>query len=955
MGERSSTMILRNLSIRGMLTFITMTTSVVALVMASSAFLAYDLMEFRRTMRADLETQARVVAANTAAALAYHDSAAASEVLSALRAKEELEVAVLFSRDGQPFSRYVRDSAAAGAVPEAPVVVGSRFGRKHLVVSHPVVADGAFLGTLHLQSDLRFWDSRLGKYALVLLLLTLGAALAALIVSRRLQVLIASPVIELMEATKLISQRQDYSLRASPASGGELGALAQGFNAMLAEIQARDAALLEANGQLRARTVALEEEVRERERAERQLKALNDTLEQRVADRSAAAEQRALDLAASEEDVRRHTITLQSILHSMGDGVIVADEEGNVLLSNPAAEHILHMSLSGANRSDWTDRFGFYLPDMVTPFPVDEMPIAQASRGRAVDGAEVFMRHAFAPEGMWLSVNARPLDQETGSAKGCVAVIRDISEAKLAEQELVNARDAAEAANRAKSAFLANMSHELRTPLNAILGYSEMLQEEAEAHGHNEYLPDLRKVHIAGRHLLSLINDVLDLSKIEAGRMELFVESVAVADLIDGVVGAVRPLLQKNQNQMHVEDDRALGTMRTDLTKVRQVLLNVLTNAAKFTDKGKVVLETRRQAVDGLDWIVFRVSDTGIGMTGEQVSRLFREFTQADASTTRKYGGTGLGLAISRRFCQMLGGRIEVESRPGEGSTFSVHLPADIDAAVDVTPGQISTELPAPTPTHGSDGRTVLIIDDDPAARQLVARFLAREGFAPVWASNGADGLRLARQLQPAVITLDVLMPAMDGWTVLKTLKSDPELAEIPVIMLTILDDHGLGYALGASDYLTKPIDGARLAAVVKRHACLETPRPVLVVEDDGDTRDLLRRRLEGLGCRVVEAENGRVALERLRQARPEVILLDLMMPEMDGFEFVLELRRSDAWRDIPVVVVSARELDDDDLRRLNGHVAGVLQKAGTSCHELLPEVGRLVKARLEQRPESAV
>jgi CheY-like chemotaxis protein/anti-sigma regulatory factor (Ser/Thr protein kinase) len=376
--------------------------------------------------------------------------------------------------------------------------------------------------------------------------------------------------------------------------------------------------------------------------------------------------------------------------------------------------------------------------------------------------------------------------------------------------------------------------------------------------------------------------------------------------------------------------------------RFRQIVLNLLSNACKFTQRGVVTLEAWREPGGEADWLAVSVADTGIGMAPEQLERLFQEFTQADASTTRKYGGTGLGLAISRRLCRMMGGDIAVESAPGRGSRFTVRIPAYGITTTAATRTDTDTAL-VPPGTHATGGR-VLVIDDEETVRDLMRRFLTREGFEVVTAGNGVEGLALARELRPVLITLDVLMPGLDGWSVLKELKAEPELADIPVVMLTIVDEKNRGYALGAADYLTKPIDRDRLRTLLSRYCdSSAVMRQALVVEDDSDARAWLCRLLQEEGWTVAEAENGRVALERLAEAPATLVLLDLMMPEMDGFEFLEELHRTDAGRHAVVIVVTAADLSDEDHQRLNGGVLKVLQKTPHSRDQLLAELRELL------------
>ncbi len=506
-----------------------------------------------------------------------------------------------------------------------------------------------------------------------------------------------------------------------------------------------------------------------------------------------------------------------------------------------------------------------------------------------------------------------------------------------------------EIASQHKSQFLANMSHELRTPLNAVIGISEILLEDARAVGNTDTVEPLERILRAGMHLLALINEILDLSKIEAGKMELHMEEVAIQPLVEEVVATIRPLADKNGNRLTVICPPDVGMMHADGTRVRQALLNLLSNANKFTEGGTVALNVARESADGENWIRFAVSDTGVGMTREQTAKLFEEFANVDAATRRKYGGTGLGLAISRRFCQMMGGEITVVSEPGKGSTFTIHLPALAGVA---SPREQPTRRPRTLTARASAARhrLVLVIDDDVTVCEIMERFLTKEGFAAVTATSGAEGLRRARELKPAVITLDILLPDIDGWTVLAALKGDPELAEIPVIVVTIVDDRTRGYTLGAVDYLVKPINRDRLAKILRG---LRGDRPlhrVLVVEDDETTQDVIRQVLERDGWDVTVAENGRVALERLAEARPEAIVLDLIMPEMDGFAFLAEMRRHEEWRTIPVLIVTAMDLTEEDRRRLNSEVERILQKGLYSREALLAEIRDLLGAHVGDR-----
>jgi PAS domain S-box-containing protein len=635
----------------------------------------------------------------------------------------------------------------------------------------------------------------------------------------------------------------------------------------------------------------------------------------------------------AERENRRLARYNRLLLESIGEGIYSIDTQGECTFINQRGAALLGFTPDEVVGKNMHDLVHHCHADG-SPYAREECPIFQVfqtGQGCRVD-TEVFWRH----DGTCVPVEyaSFPL-VEDDVVQGAVVSFTDITERRRAAVELKEAKEAAESANLAKSQFLANMSHELRTPLNAVILYSELLQEEAADAGAQEFIPDLEKINTAGKQLLALINDVLDFSKIEAGRMEVSPETFAIATMIQDVVNTVQPLVQQKGNTLTVHCPSDLGMMYSDLTKGRQVLFNLLSNAAKFTEHGSITLDVARDATDAGDWVTFQVMDSGIGMTPEQMDKLFQTFSQADASTTRKYGGTGLGLAITKRVCHLLGGDVGVVSEPGKGSIFTVRLPAVLAPAE--TPAEAN-----PVTSPNQDGAdTVLVIDDDAVVRDVMRRLLTGEGFRVATASDGVEGLRLARQLRPAVITLDVLMPHMDGWAVLTALKAEPGLADIPVIMLTMIDEKNFGYLLGAADYMTKPIDRHRLTAMLHKYRPAEPAGTVLVVEDDSATRRMLRRMLKQQGWAVTEAENGRVALERVAEQRPVLIVLDLMMPTMDGFTFIAELRQREEWRTMPIVVLTAKDLTPEERQRLSGSVAQILSKGAYSREDLLDEVRR--------------
>jgi signal transduction histidine kinase/CheY-like chemotaxis protein/HAMP domain-containing protein len=580
----------------------------------------------------------------------------------------------------------------------------------------------------------------------------------------------------------------------------------------------------------------------------------------------------------------------------------------------------------------------------------DEVAWAQVKRGTADIGEATpeewvrtaLLRHREPREmvelrlanGVWLRIAKRKTPEG-----GTVAVYTDITDLKQRQEDLEAARRDAEVANETKSRFLASMSHELRTPLNAIIGYSEMLCEDARAIGEDNFVSDLDKITSSGRHLLALINDVLDLSKIEAGKMEIFIERFALSPFLVEVKGTMGPLFAKNGNTFALTNNVQLDEIETDKTKLRQNLFNLLSNATKFTSGGEIRLTISSFVRDAAPWIEFAVSDDGIGMSEIQQSKLFQEFVQVDSSSTRVYGGTGLGLAITRHFVRMMGGFITVESAPGKGSTFRLHIPAKGGIEEPDEHNETDAEIhPAPNAVE-SRGR-VLVIDDEERARRMISHAVRGAGFEVVESVSGTSGLRVARAKRPNAIILDIMMPERDGWSVLREIKSDPTLCDIPVILATVVPDREMGLAFGATDHLIKPIDPRGLISTLDAIAS-DRGREVLIVEDDASTRALFRRILVREGWQVREAANGRQGLEQLEIARPTLMVLDLMMPEMDGFALLTALRERPDLADLPVVVVTSKDLTREERDWLSTRAGEVVRKGQAGRADLLAALKR--------------
>ena len=655
------------------------------------------------------------------------------------------------------------------------------------------------------------------------------------------------------------------------------------------------------------------------------------------------------------EQVKQTEQKMSDALNSMPHGITMWDKDDTLVFANTFAREIQ----GGAGvKFDIGERYEEYLQKqrkhkfMKFDSPEDENEYYDNAieNRRNIKGEVTFQPPQFYNNTYWNATFNRLNDG------GLFAIFSNITELKKREEELNKsiteldvAREKADAANQTKSQFLANMSHELRTPLNAIIGLTEMLKEDAADDGLDDFEEPLDRVFSAGKHLLTLINDVLDLSKIEAGRVELFNETFELKQILDDVMKTSSPLAQKNDNELIIDYKTEIDFVTADQTRVKQVVLNLISNACKFTEKGKITIGVNKILRDGGDLISIDVSDTGIGMSDEQMSRLFNSFVQADSSTTRKYGGTGLGLTISKQLAILMGGDVVVNSELGKGTTFTATFLADFIGASESFKNlskETGSLIENVVSLENNSGKIILIIDDDPTVSELMKRQLSKEGYQVIIAPNGKDGIRLARELKPDAITLDILMPEMDGWSVLRTLKADPEVSNIPVIMASILDEKNKGFSLGAADFLSKPIQKEYLMKSIRNLIGDKENLKICIIEDDEGLRFTIKEILEKQNVEIIEAENGKVGMSLLQKEKikPDLILLDLMMPVMNGFEFLKLIRETDL-NSIPILVLTGADLSVDEKSFLSGEVQRILEKSEDTLSSIVSEVGNVIKA----------
>lgn len=776
----------RHISIRRKLTLIILTISTVATVVACIFFGAYDWVTNRRTMVDDMTTLADLLGNNSTAALVFQDKATAEELLRGLRAHPAVKAAALLTDDGTLFATY--SARGAGVAPNHVHIHDSPvFTHNRLTVCRPILLDNKPIGIVHLEAGLNRIYDRLKIYAVVAGLIVLAAGCITFILATVLHRLITAPILNLAAVARQVSDRKDYTVRATKTSEDEVGELTDGFNRMLHGIETRDNALRQSNE-------ALHREIAERRKAEEGLRLLNETLEQRVSERTAAAE----------------------------------------------------------------------------------------------------------------------------------------------------------AASRTKSEFLANVSHELRTPLNSVIGFANLLLKNKTGNLRPDDLAYLERIQANGRHLLGLINQVLDLSKIEARKVELDLTPVDLTALVRDVLSETEAQVYGRPVKLMLDAPPMVAPFRTDSGKLRQILLNLIGNGVKFTERGYVLVSITTEPRTNYP-VRIDVHDTGIGIASEKQAVIFDAFKQADSTTARKYGGTGLGLTISMALCQLMGYQLTVCSDPNRGSTFSILFS---DEPVRSVPPMLA-QVPSPSAVTVHDitfdplqGRVVLVVDDEEDALLMLTRMIEDLGCIVLPASSGEEGIRLARKTKPDAITLDLLMPHTDGWEVLTTLKNDPALQDIPVIVISVVAREKAGTVLGAMDVLQKPIAREDLVRVLRR----SQQARILIVDDSEDDRHLITSCLQGDATAVLTASNGKEALDLLGKEKPDLVILDLMMPGMDGETFLKLLRGNQEHCTLPVVVLTARELTPADRRRLSGMAVAVLHKSENLSDELQAVLSSVLQANRQRR-----
>jgi PAS domain S-box-containing protein len=891
---------LRNASIGKKLTLIILVTCGVSISIACTALAVYDALAFRTAIASDLASAAGIAGSNSTAALTFSDVRAARETLSSLRAQPHIVEACIYALDGTVLAKYARLDADSDFTPPPLRSPGISFSSRQVTLYQAISLHGEQIGTIFLKSDLGELYSRAGRFAEIVLVVMLGTIVFAFLLASRVQRVISQPVLALARTASAISHDKDYSLRASKSSGDEIGDLADQFNEMLSQIQIRDGELQAARHQLETRveerTRELRDEVAERKEAERQLE-------------------------------ERKTF-LNSVIENSPVGIVATGIDATIQMCNPAFEKLFQVRQQ--------DVLSLRLREVVgTKKLADEIE----ANHRIIWGGQAthVVTQRSRANGTLIDVEAFAVPLFTnGKMTGAVMLYQDITERLQTERAVVKAKEAAEAASRAKSEFLANMSHEIRTPMNGIIGMTELALDTNLSLEQREYLGMVKG---SANSLLTLINDILDFSKIEAGKLDIEMIDFSFTESL----GETLRTLAFRAHGKGLELAWRVGPgvperLRGDVGRVRQVLVNLLGNALKFTERGEVVLDVEKESEDERGMLLhFRVRDTGIGIPLEKQKMIFEAFTQADSSSTRKYGGTGLGLAITARLVALMGGRIWVESEPGQGSAF--HFTCRFEFADPA--GQIT----APADPELMQGLPVLIVDDNQTNRSILKELLTGWGMRPDMANEGKSALEaLGNAFQSGspfrLVITDMQMPEMDGIALCEEIRRSTRFGQVPLLLLSSSlrpSEAARCHELGISDYLAKPAQPSELLdailAALSKTLMIPEPNPakvplplqtlakmkILLAEDNAVNRKLAIKLLEKRGYSVVVAENGQEALDALEREKVDLVLMDVQMPVMDGFEAIRAIRAKEQRNGahMPIVALTAHAMKGDRERCL--------------------------------------
>ena len=908
---------IRNSSIQRKLTFVIVCTSLVGLCLACLSFEFYERTSFRSAMTSELSALADILGANTAASLAFNDRKSAQDMLAALRAERHIVAACLYDSRGTVFAEYRREGTGPEFVMPPRHTNGAQFQKDSLTLYRSVSLGSEKTGDIAIVSDLGALQAEIRRYAEISVVVILVSVLVTYLVCSRLLRLITEPLLHLAQIAGRVTEKEDYALRALPRGDDEVGTLIGSFNRMLERIQERDAAL----------------------------KAAKDDLEIRVQARTEELQSEFNERIRAEEALSEERKVLRTLIDNVPDFMYVKDVDCRFLVANLAVAR--QMGVQTAEELLGKNDFDFYPREIARTFYEDEARVirsGQAEFNREEAGLDA---DGNASQVMTTQV---PLRDKNGRVTGLVGIGRDISHLKRVQEEMQKAREAAEAASQAKSEFLANMSHEIRTPLNGVMGMTDLALETELTPEQREYL---ETVKMSGDSLLTVINDILDFSKIEAGKIDLEALDFNVRDSLESSLKTLA--LRSDEKGLELLCEVAPEVpevLRGDSSRLRQIVINLVGNAIKFTDTGEIAIKAQVESKEGADYVcLFTVEDTGIGIPEDKRELIFKAFSQADTSTTRKYGGTGLGLAISTRLVNMMGGRIWVESEVGRGSQF--HFTVRL-GAVDTREVKLGTVAPPEL----LRGVRVLVVDDNRTNRRILEGMLQRWQMQATSVDGGAAALAQLSAAREAgapfgLVLTDMHMPDMDGFALVEQIRQRPELATATIMMLTSAGHRGDAarcQELGVSAYLLKPIRQSELREAVARvlgarehdgaiplitRFSLQDAREpdaylsVLLAEDNLINQRLAVRLLEKRGHRVVVAATGLEALKALEKESFDLVLMDVQMPEMDGLEATVAIREKEKSTGVhqPVVALTAHAMKGDREKCLALGMDGYLTK----------------------------